>query len=90
MEDRGLLSKGEITMMKAIKNFMDKQWTWGTYFKLCGVGGIGQIHVRLADGADTGVDDAHAHLIVGDLLQALLHIARQVWCFRGAEKALPG
>lgn len=37
MEDRGLLLKGEITMMKAIKNFMDKQWTWGTYFKLCGV-----------------------------------------------------
>ena len=24
-------------MMKAIKNFMNKQWTWGTYFKLCGV-----------------------------------------------------
>ena len=37
MEDRGLLLKGEITMMKAIKNFMDKQWTWGTYFKLCGI-----------------------------------------------------
>lgn len=37
MEDRGLLLKGEITMMKAIKNFMNKQWTWGTYFKLCGV-----------------------------------------------------
>ena len=35
MEDRGLLLKGEITMMKAIKNFMNKQWTWGTYFKLC-------------------------------------------------------
>lgn len=29
MEDRGLLLKGEITMMKAIKNFMNKQWTWG-------------------------------------------------------------
>lgn len=25
-------------MMKAIKNFMNKPWTWGTYFKLCGVG----------------------------------------------------
>ena len=37
MEDRGLTLKGEITMMKAIKNFMNKQWTWGTYFKLCGV-----------------------------------------------------
>lgn len=37
MEDRGLTLKGEITMMKAMKNFMDKQWTWGTYFKLCGV-----------------------------------------------------
>ena len=37
MEDRGLLLKGEITMMKAMKNFMDKQWTWGTYFKLCGM-----------------------------------------------------
>lgn len=24
-------------MMKAIKNFMNKPWTWGTYFKLCGV-----------------------------------------------------
>ena len=23
-------------MMKAIKNFMNKPWTWGTYFKLCG------------------------------------------------------
>ena len=34
---RGLTLKGEITMMKAIKNFMNKQWTWGTYFKLCGV-----------------------------------------------------
>ena len=29
MEDRGLLLKGEITMMKAIKNFMNKQWTRG-------------------------------------------------------------
>lgn len=37
MEDRGLSLKGEITMTKAIKNFMNKQWTWGTYFKLCGV-----------------------------------------------------
>ena len=37
-----------------------------------GVGGIGQIHVGLADGTDTGVDDADAHLIIGDLLQALL------------------
>ena len=37
MEDRGLTLKGEITMMKAMKNFMDKQWTWGTYFKLCGM-----------------------------------------------------
>lgn len=25
-------------MMKAIKNFMNKPWTWGTYFKFCGVG----------------------------------------------------
>lgn len=25
-------------MMKAIKNFMNKPWTWGTYFKLCGIG----------------------------------------------------
>ena len=24
--------------MKAIKNFMNKPWTWGTYFKCCGVG----------------------------------------------------
>lgn len=24
-------------MMKAMKNFMNKQWTWGTYFKLCGM-----------------------------------------------------
>ena len=24
-------------MMKAIRNFMNKQWTWGTYFKLCGI-----------------------------------------------------
>lgn len=23
-------------MMNTIKNFMDKQWTWGTYFKFCG------------------------------------------------------
>lgn len=37
MEDRGLTLKGEITMMKAMKNFMNKQWTWGTYFKLCGM-----------------------------------------------------
>jgi hypothetical protein len=26
------------TMMKAIKNFMNKPWTLGTYFKCCGVG----------------------------------------------------
>lgn len=38
MEVRGLTLKGEITMMKAIKNFMNKPWTWGTYFKCCGVG----------------------------------------------------
>ena len=24
-------------MMKAIKNFMNKPWTWGTYFQCCGV-----------------------------------------------------
>lgn len=24
-------------MMKAIKNFMNKPWTWCTYFKCCGV-----------------------------------------------------
>lgn len=24
-------------MMKAIKNFMNKPWTWETYFKFCGV-----------------------------------------------------
>ena len=33
-------------MMKAIKNFMNKQWTWGNYFKLrthrrhCGMGEV--------------------------------------------------
>ena len=37
MEDRGLTLKGEITMMKAMKNFMNKQWTWSTYFKLGGM-----------------------------------------------------
>jgi len=37
MEVRGLTLKGEILMMKAIKNFMNKPWTWGTYFKFCGV-----------------------------------------------------
>lgn len=37
MEVRGLTLKGEKTMMKAIKNFMNKPWTWGTYFKCCGV-----------------------------------------------------
>ena len=37
MEVRGLTLKGEKTMMKAIKNFMNKPWTWGTYFKFCGV-----------------------------------------------------
>ena len=36
-EVRGLTLKGEKTMMKAIKNFMNKPWTWGTYFKFCGV-----------------------------------------------------
>ena len=29
MEDRGLTLKGEITMMKAMKNFMDKPITYG-------------------------------------------------------------
>lgn len=33
MEVRGLTLKGEITMMKAIKNFMDKPITWGASFK---------------------------------------------------------
>ena len=36
------------------------------------VGGVGQIDVGLADGTDTGVDDADADLLVGDLLKALL------------------
>ena len=35
MEDRGLTLKGEITMMKAIKNFMDKPITYGGYAKMC-------------------------------------------------------
>ena len=35
MEDRGLLLKGEITMMKAIKNFMDKPIPYGGYAKMC-------------------------------------------------------
>lgn len=34
MEDRGLTLKGEITMMKAIKNFMDKPITYGGYAKM--------------------------------------------------------
>ena len=33
MEVRGLTLKGEITMMKAIKNFMNKPITYGAYFK---------------------------------------------------------
>ncbi len=33
MEDRGLALKGEITMMKAMKNFMDKPITYGGYAK---------------------------------------------------------
>ena len=37
-----------------------------------GVGCVGQVNVGLADGADTGVDDADADLVVGDLLEALL------------------
>ena len=36
-------------MMKAIKNFMDKQWTWGTYFKLCGV--VAGVYCALIGGA---------------------------------------
>ena len=36
-----------------------------------GVGCGGQHHVGLADGADAGVDDADADLLVGELLQAL-------------------
>lgn len=35
MEDRGLTLKGEITMMKAMKNFMDKPITYGGYAKMC-------------------------------------------------------
>lgn len=35
MEVRGLTLKGEITMMKAIKNFMNKPITYGAYFKYC-------------------------------------------------------
>ena len=35
MEVRGLTLKGEITMMKAIKNFMSKPITYGAYFKYC-------------------------------------------------------
>jgi len=38
-----------------------------------GVGCVGQVNVGLADGTDTGVDDADADLIVGDLLEALLN-----------------
>ena len=37
MEVRGLTLKGEITMMKAIKNFMNKPITYGAYFKYCTV-----------------------------------------------------
>ena len=37
MEVRGLALKGEITMMKAIKNFMNKPITYGAYFKYCTV-----------------------------------------------------
>lgn len=33
MEVRGLTLKGKITMMKAIKNFMNKPITWGDSFK---------------------------------------------------------
>ena len=35
MEDRGLTSKGEITMMKAMKNFMDNLISYGGYAKMC-------------------------------------------------------
>lgn len=35
-------------MMKAIKNFMNKQRTWGTYFKLCGV--VAGVYCALIDG----------------------------------------
>ena len=37
MEVRGLTLKGEITMMKAIKNFMNKPITWGDSFKWSGI-----------------------------------------------------
>ena len=37
MEVRGLTLKGEITMMKAIKNFMNKPITWGDSFKWAGI-----------------------------------------------------
>ena len=38
MEVRGLYRKEKLLMKKSwLKNFMDKPWTWGTYFKLCGV-----------------------------------------------------
>ena len=37
MEVRGLTLKGEITMMKAIKNFMKKPITWGDSFKWSGI-----------------------------------------------------
>lgn len=30
-------------MMKAIKNFMNKPWTWGTYFKFCGICRMGKV-----------------------------------------------
>ena len=34
MEVRGLTLKGEITMMKAIKNFMNKPITYGAYYQM--------------------------------------------------------
>nr|DAN91052.1 MAG TPA: hypothetical protein [Caudoviricetes sp.] len=36
MEVRGLTFKGEKSMMKAIKNFMNKPITWGDSFKWSG------------------------------------------------------
>ena len=35
MADRGLPSNGELTMMKAMKKFMDKPITYGGYAKMC-------------------------------------------------------
>src|SRR5699024_10582684 len=37
-----------------------------------GVGGVGQVDVRLADGADAGVDDPHPDFVVGQLFEGLL------------------